>query len=280
MIKQKFDLTGKVALVVGGRGFLGRRLADALSEFGAQVYAADLPDLSPAASSDSTTPPTQPLSTVIQKDVDVTDEESVRRLVSDVTNDGTSIDILVYGATTKPKDFYKPFTECELQGWQTVLRVELDGLFLVAREVGRLMETTRGGSIILLSSIYGIVGNDQRIYAGSNLPSLYAGVDTTKGQRTYSHAVYAAAKGGVISFARYLAAYWGEYGVRVNSISPGGLAHPGENEEFVRRYTERVPLGRKADVDEISGTVVYLASDASSYVTGHNLVVDGGWTSW
>jgi NAD(P)-dependent dehydrogenase (short-subunit alcohol dehydrogenase family) len=280
MIKDKFDLTGKVALVVGGRGFLGRRLANALSEFGAQVYAADLPDLSLAARSDSTTTPTQPLSKVIQLDVDVTNEESVRTLVSDVTLESSRIDILVYAATSKPKDFYKPFTECGLEGWQTVLRVELDGLFLVAREVGRLMETARGGSIILLSSIYGIVGNDQRIYAGSNLPNLYAGVESIKGQRTYSHAVYAAVKGGVISIARYLAAYWGEYGVRVNCISPGGLAHPGENDEFVRRYTEHVPLGRKANVDEVSGAVVYLASDASSYVTGHNLVVDGGWTSW
>ena len=173
-----------------------------------------------------------------------------------------------------------PFTECSLAGWQTLLRVELDGLFLAAQQVGRVMESAGRGSMIFLASMYGIVGNDQRIYKGANLPELYAGVGGDRPKRIYSHAVYAAAKGAVISLTRFLAAYWGEHGIRVNCISPGGVAHPGESEEFVRRYSERVPLGRKAGLDEISGAVVYLASEASSYVTGHNLVVDGGWTAW
>jgi NAD(P)-dependent dehydrogenase (short-subunit alcohol dehydrogenase family) len=141
------------------------------------------------------------------------------------------------------------------------------------------MEAQHSGSIIFLSSIYGIVGNDQRIYEGANLPQLYAGVPSGK-QTIYSHAVYPAAKGAVISLTRYLAAYWGTRSIRVNCISPGGLAHPGENDEFVKRYSQRVPLGRKAGLDEVNGAVVFLASDEASYITGHNLVVDGGWTAW
>lgn len=280
MIKEKFDLTGKKALVVGGRGFLGRRLAAALTEFGAVVFAADKPELSAAARKDTGADNEGLANGVRQVDVDVTDEKSVRDLVSLIKDDSGPIDILVYAATAKPKDFYKPFTECSLEGWQSVLRVELDGLFLVAREVGRVMSDAGSGTMIFLSSIYGVVGNDQRIYEASNLADLYADAGANDQPRIYSHAVYPAAKGGVIALTRFLAAYWGEAGIRVNCVSPGGMAHPGENEEFIRRYSERVPMGRKAALDDISGAVVFLAADASSYVTGHNLVVDGGWTAW
>ncbi len=124
-----------------------------------------------------------------------------------------------------------------------------------------------------------MVGNDQRIYEGANLDNLYADSDSTPKQ-IYSHSVYPVVKGALISLARYLAAYWGHLNIRVNCISPGGVKHEGENEAFVKKYSEKVPLGRKAEVSEISGAVVYLASDGSSYVTGQNLIVDGGWTAW
>jgi NAD(P)-dependent dehydrogenase (short-subunit alcohol dehydrogenase family) len=277
MIKEKFDLTGKNALVVGGRGFLGRRFCAALAEFGAKVYSADLPEPSLAAARDSSAVASD--QTVEQFNCDVTDPESVRQMVQQVSAAAEHIDVLVYSVTAKPKDFYVPFTECSLEGWQLVLRAELDGLFLVTQSVGKIMERAGAGSMIFLSSIYGIVGNDQHIYEGSNLNELYLG-DTSETKQVYSHPVYAAAKGAVISLTRFLAAYWGDNNIRVNCISPGGLAHPGENEEFLKRYSARVPLGRKAGLDDVSGAVVYLASDASSYVTGHNLVVDGGWTAW
>lgn len=277
MIREQFDLSNKVALVVGGRGFLGRRFSAALAEFGARVYAADLSEPSLAAKRDPTAPS---LAGIEQRTVDVTVPESVRALVEGIVAETSRIDVLVYSVTAKPKDSWNPFTECSLEGWQTLLRAELDGLFLVTQQVGRVMEAARHGSLIFLSSIYGIVGNDQRIYEGANLAELYVGAGGDRPKRIYAHAAYAAAKGAVISLTRFLAAYWGERGIRVNCISPGGVAHPGENEEFVRRYSERCPLGRKADPDEISAAVVYLASDASSYITGHNLVVDGGWTTW
>ena len=278
MIKEKFELTGKNALVVGGRGFLGRRFCAALAEFGARVYSADLPEPSLAAARDNSTIAGE--QAIEQYHCDVTSAESVRQMVEQVSTAAGRIDVLVYSVTAKPKDFYLPFTECSLEGWQLVLRAELDGLFLVAQAAGKIMERAGAGSMIFLSSIYGIVGNDQHIYEGSNLRELYLGDDPAETKRIYSHPVYAAAKGGVISLTRFLAAYWGDNNIRVNCISPGGLAHPGENEEFLKRYSARVPLGRKAGLDEVSGAVVYLASDASSYVTGHNLVVDGGWTAW
>ena len=188
---------------------------------------------------------------------------------------------MVYSVTAKPHDFYLPFTECSLEGWQSVIHSELDGLFLVSQEVGREMERVERGNIILIGSIYGVVGNDQRIYRDSNLADLYADQKyKSKDGQIYSHAVYPAVKGGVISLTRYLAAYWGEKNIRVNCISPGGVYHEGENEVFVKKYSEKVPLGRKAELIEISSAVVYLASDEASYISGHNLIIDGGWTSW
>jgi NAD(P)-dependent dehydrogenase (short-subunit alcohol dehydrogenase family) len=278
MIKEKFELAGKNALVVGGRGFLGRRFCAALAEFGAKVYSSDLPEPSLAAARDHSTIASDQI--IEQFNCDVTDPESVRQMVEQVSAAATRIDVLVYSVTAKPKDFYVPFTECSLEGWQLVLRAELDGLFLVTQSVGKIMERAGGGSMIFLSSIYGIVGNDQHIYEGSNLRELYLGDNTSETKQVYAHPVYAAAKGAVISLTRFLAAYWGDNNIRVNCISPGGLAHPGENDEFLKRYSARVPLGRKGGLDDVSGAVVYLASDASGYVTGHNLVVDGGWTAW
>jgi NAD(P)-dependent dehydrogenase (short-subunit alcohol dehydrogenase family) len=277
MIKEQFSLKDKVALVVGGRGFLGQRFSSALAECGATVYAADLPEMSLAAKADKTS---VSLKACLQRDVDVTNQTSIKRLVDDIIKERSDIDILVYSVTAKPKDFYAPYTECSLEGWQKVLRAELDGLFLMTQAVGQYMEAVGRGSIVLTSSIYGVVGNDQRIYEGSNLANIYAGVGDETPKKIYSHAGYSAVKGAVISMTRYLAAYWGDRGIRVNCISPGGVENSGEDKNFVRKYSERAPLGRKAKPDEMSGAIVYLASDASSYVTGHNLIVDGGWTAW
>ncbi len=277
MDETRFRLTGKTALVVGGRGFLGRRLANALHSMGADVHAADLPTLSKAAQGDSTRPDDQELT---HHDIDVTDQTSVREVVQSVAKQSRKgIDVLVYAATTKPDDFYKPFTECSLDGWRHVLEVELNGMFLCTREVGKLMEKQEAGSMILMSSIYGIVGNDQRIYKNSGLSEVY-GEQEDEQDQIYSHAAYSAAKGGVISMTKFLAAYWGKHNIRVNCVSPGGVAHPEESHTFVEKYSERVPLRRKAEPAEISGAVCYLASDAASYVTGENIVVDGGFTKW
>ncbi len=272
-----FDLSDKIVLVVGGRGYLGRDFCAHLKGQKATVISADLEKLSQAASRSQEGVGDD--GAFIQKNVDVTDQKSVRQLVEDILNEFGRIDVLVFSVTSKPEDFYSPYVECTLEGWQSVVKVELDGVFLITQEVGRVMEKQRHGSIILMSSIYGVVGNDQRIYEGANLDSLYAaGISTQK--QIYSHSVYPVVKGALISLARYLAAYWGHLNIRVNCVSPGGVKHEGENENFVKKYSEKVPLGRKAEVNEISGAVVYLASDESSYVTGQNVIIDGGWTAW
>jgi len=272
-----FDLTDKVVLVVGGRGYLGREFCQKLRSQNATVVSADLPNLSKTANKAEFN---GKFDDIKQLDIDVTNKKSISSVVGLILEKFGRLDTLIYSVTTKPDDFYMPFTECSLEGWQSVIRVELDGLFLVSQEVGRFMEEKAQGNMIFISSIYGVVGNDQRIYKGSNLAGLYADQKGGEDKQIFSHSVYPVVKGGVISLTRYLAAYWGEKNIRVNCVSPGGVYHKGENEEFLKKYSERVPLGRKADVDEISSSVVYLSSDEASYVTGQNLIIDGGWTAW
>jgi NAD(P)-dependent dehydrogenase (short-subunit alcohol dehydrogenase family) len=273
-----FELKNKIVLILGGRGYLGRGFCQSLCEQNAHVISVDLPKESKAASSSDFR---EEFKNIEQLDLDVTNQSAVVKLISHVLEKHGRIDTLIYSITAKPSDFYKPFTECSLEGWQSVIQSELDGLFIVTQEVGRSMERREKGNIIFISSIYGVVGNDQRLYKGSNLDQLYSGHEELKNaSQPYSHSVYPVVKGGVISLTRYLAAYWGEKNIRVNCISPGGVYHEGENEIFVKKYSEKVPLGRKAEVKEVASAVVFLASDDSSYITGQNLIIDGGWTAW
>lgn len=149
------------------------------------------------------------------------------------------------------------------------MSVNLDGYFFMAQAVGPRMAVRKRGSIIQTCSIYGVVGPDQRIYEGSE----YLGMPIN------TPAVYSASKAGVVGLTRYLATYWGKDSVRVNALTPGGVAS-GQNDEFNRKYAARVPLGKMADPDDMANALLYLASDASKYVTGHNLIVDGGLTAW
>jgi len=272
-----FDLTEKVVLVVGGRGYLGRDFCHFLKKQDATVVSADMTTVSVAASNSSSG---RDQSGVDQVNIDITDPESISKVIAGVVSKYKKIDVLVYSVSAKPDDFYLPYTECSLEGWQKVINAELDGVFLVTKEVGKVMEKQCYGSMILLSSIYGVVGNDQRIYEGANLDSVYLKDKQSSNKKIFSHSVYPVVKGGLISLARYLAAYWGDKNIRVNCISPGGVAHEGENETFVNNYSYRVPLGRKAEKEEISGTVVFLSSDEASYINGQNIIVDGGWTAW
>jgi NAD(P)-dependent dehydrogenase (short-subunit alcohol dehydrogenase family) len=149
------------------------------------------------------------------------------------------------------------------------MAVNLDGMFLVARTIGAGMAMRGKGTIIQTASIYGVVGPDQRIYEGSEY----------LGRAINTPPVYSASKAGIIGLTRYLATYWGAAGVRVNTLTPGGV-ESGQNVEFTRRYSERVPVGRMARADEMVSALIFLASDASSYVTGQNIIVDGGLSAW
>lgn len=266
-----FDLSGKTALVTGAAGVLGRRFCAGLAEAGANVVAVDL-DLSAV----------EGLAGALERDngrrcvgiaCDVTDPQAVEAMIARILETFGRLDIVHSNAATKTSDlgeFFAPLESYSMDTWHAVMAVNLDGMFLVCRAAGTAMvRSGRGGSIIMTSSIYGMLAPDARIYEASQY----------LGRKINTPAVYAASKAGVIGLARYLSTYWAAHNVRVNALTPGGV-ESGQNESFQRAYGARVPLGRMARADEIVGAMLFLASDASSYMTGQNLVVDGGFSAW
>jgi NAD(P)-dependent dehydrogenase (short-subunit alcohol dehydrogenase family) len=266
-----FQLAGSTALVTGGAGILGRHFCRGLAAFGANLVVCDLD---------------QRLCDEVAADIvreygggaigiacDVGEPESVASMTHEAAGRFGGIDVLVNNAATKSQSlekFFAPTQQFDLDAWREVMRVNLDGMFLVAREVGKSMISRgKGGSIIQTSSIYGIVGADQRIYEGSEY----------LGMRISNPVVYSASKSAVTGLTRHLATEWAAYSIRVNTLVPGGM-RSGQNDRFVASYSNRVPLGRMGDPQELVGAVVYLASGASSYVTGQCLIVDGGLTAW
>ena len=265
-----FDLTGKVALITGGTGIQGSRISRALASFGANVLIADL--CAERVDADARK---------IKRDFgtdaegvvcDVSQPDQVEAMVAHAVNRFGQIDVLHNNAATKsknPGDFFVPFEDFSYNVWRQIMSVNLDGMFLVAQAVGKQMISQGKGSIIQVSSTYGVVGPDFGIYQGSE----YMGYEIT------TPAAYSASKAAVIGLTRYLATYWADKGVRVNTLVPGGI-ESGQNETFQKNYSTRVPLGRMAKVDEMVGAVIFLASDTSSYMTGQMIVVDGGWSAW
>jgi NAD(P)-dependent dehydrogenase (short-subunit alcohol dehydrogenase family) len=266
-----FDLTGKTAVVTGGVGILGRRFCRGLAEFGANVVVADVraDDVAGFAAELEAERP----GTALGVTCDVSDEGSVAAMVAGTIERFGRIDVLHNNAASKSTDlaaFFAPVEEYSLAEWRKVMSVNLDGLFLVAKAVGaRMKQQGDGGSIIQTASIYGVVASDKRIYEGSRY----------LGRQISNPPVYSASKAGVVGLTRYLAAYWADAGIRVNALVPGGV-ESGQNETFKERYSARVPLGRMARPDEMVGALIFLASAASSYVTGQTLIVDGGLTAW
>lgn len=261
-LKELFDLTGKVALVIGGTGYLGSAMSEALAEAGARV-AIGSRSQERAESAIAGLPGERGMHLGLL--CDITDEESSRRGVDQVAAHLGRLDILVNSVAGGSPATIDVATQADLAG---SLEVNLVGPFVAAQQAARHMQRTGGGSIINIGSMYGMVGS---------YPEVYKGVDAC------SPAAYHAAKGGLIHLTRYQAVYWAEHNIRVNCISPGPFPRPVSHagrEEFLRRLVERVPLGRGGVSWELKGAVVFLASDASSFVTGHNLVVDGGWTAW
>ncbi len=267
----RFRLDGKGAVVTGGCGVLGAHFCRALAAQGAAVAVLDL-------NQDAAEALAQQLAAdhgvaVYGAACDVADPNAVSQTVEEAAARLGSLDVLVNNAATKTSDwadFFEPFESYSLATWREVMAVNLDGAFLMAQAVGKRMAASgRGGSIVQLSSIYGLVGPDNRIYEGSSL----------EGMPINTPAPYAASKAALVGLTRYLATYWGGQGVRVNAIAPGGV-ESGQNETFVTRYSSRTPMGRMGRVEEIVSALLYLASDASSYVTGQTLAVDGGWTAW
>ena len=266
-----FDLTGKIAVVTGGAGILGEHFCAGLVESGAKVAVVDLDEDKAVALAKELS--FRYKSQVVGIGCDVSDPASVKAMVAHVVAAFGEINILHNNAASKSDNldnFFAPFEEYGLEQWRKIMSVNLDGMFLVAQAVGRQMVAqAKGGSIIQTASIYGVMSPDHRIYEGS----FYLG------RKINTPAVYTASKAGIIGLTKYLATYWADKGIRVNTLTPGGT-ESGQNDEFKRRYSNRIPMNRMAEAHEMVGALLYLTSDASSYVTGQNIIVDGGFTSW
>lgn len=267
-----FNLEKKTAIVTGGSGILGLEFCRTLAENGANVVLVDKTYEQASLAVDKLLTGNQVLK-IIPMQCDVTNVDEVNKIVVETVGQFGSIDILHNNAATKTadlSDFFEPFETYNLNTWREVMSVNLDGMFLMAQAVGRqMLKQSSSSSIIQTSSIYGVVAPDKRIYSGSNY----------LGREINTPAVYAASKSAVIGLTRYLAAYWGESNIRVNSLSPGGI-ESGQNMTFKNLYSNRVPLGRMGRADELNSALLFLASDASSYMTGQNLIIDGGLTCW
>ncbi len=263
------SLDGKVVILTGGGGLLGRQHANVLSACGAHVVVADT-DADAAARVVASLPGAEGLAV----ETDVTQPSSVRNLMACTMERFETIDALVNNAALDPKfdsahertrrDSFERFP---LDAWRRSLAVDLTGAFLCTQAVAPFLLAKGEGSIVNVSSIYGVVGPDQRIYQRQGEPERCKPV------------AYSVAKSGLLGLTRYLAAYWAGTGVRVNALTLGGVEN-GHDPDFVRRYSERTPLGRMARKDEHSGALAFLLSADASYMTGANLVVDGGWTAW
>lgn len=258
-----FRLDGKVVAITGAAGILGTEATRLFLEAGARVVAID-------RDGDLLDRQFGPAHGTLRPLVaDVSSRESLVAIFESVAAAWGVPDALLNNAATKSENFFEPFETFPLADWQEVMSVNLTGAMLCAQVFGAPMARRGSGSIVNTLSIYGLVGPDQRIYEGSEY----------LGRAINTPAVYAASKAGLHGLTNYLATYWGHRNVRVNAITPGGV-QSGQNDAFVANYSHRTPLGRMATAGDIGNAMLYLASDASNYVTGHNLVVDGGWTAW
>lgn len=257
-VSELFRLDGAVAIVTGGAGLYGRHIALALAQAGAHIAVASR-DLT-AVNEFAEELTGQGLSASGHR-LDLADEASIVALRHEVSGSFGRIDVLVNNAVARAGTDLQRTTA---EDWETTSRVNSRGLFLMTRECGAQMIEQRSGVIVNIASIYGMVGPEFAVYrsTGMTMPAFYA----------YD-------KGGMVNFTRYAACYYAPHGIRVNCISPGGLADGSQPEEFLANYRARVPMGRLAGSEDIKGAVVFLASPASGYVTGVNLPVDGGWTA-
>jgi NAD(P)-dependent dehydrogenase (short-subunit alcohol dehydrogenase family) len=264
-----FDLTGRIAVVTGAHGLLGQQHCAALAAAGATVIAVDR---------------TESLAQAVASALgehhrgvgcDITSESDVRTLREWIVNVYGHFDILVNNAAINDMvegrhgdvDATR-FEHYPTELFRSVLDVNVTGMMLCCRELGSLLAERGSGSIINIASTYGVVAPDQRLY-----------VDREGRQTMFKSIAYPVSKGAVVMMTRFLASYWGGHGVRVNTLSPGGVLN-GQPDDFVEAYALRTPLGRMAAPSDYHGALVFLASEASAYVTGHNLIVDGGWTTW
>ena len=264
-----FDLNNKSIILTGSAGRLGTNFAHVLSNAGANVILIDInkKDNEKLAKNISKKYNTKPFACT----VDITKKEELMNISSKIIKKYGTVDGLINNAffspRTDPKKSAMNFEEYQLDLWHKVLSVNLTGVFLCSQEFGKKMiKQKNGGVIVNISSIYGINGADQRIYENSGLNSPPS---------------YAASKGGIVNLTKFLAAYWNKKNIRVNTMTLGGVLDTSYmTKKFIKNYSDKTILGRMAQKDEYNGALLFLLSNASSYMTGANLILDGGWSAW
>ena len=269
-----FDLTGRVAVITGGTGLLGQQHAEAIAQAGGIPVLADIrvSGVDPKSHAWKTRFGEQ--ACAIQ--TDITDPESVKKLLQVVLEKFGRVDILVNNAANNPKienEAKVEFSRLEffpLDQWDADLNVGLKGAFLCSQIIGSEMARRKQGVIVNVASDLAVIAPDQRLYRKPGLP---------EDQQPVKPVTYSVVKTGLIGLTRYLATYWAGSGIRVNAISPGGV-YNNQADDFVERLTRLIPLGRMANASEYQAAILFLCSDASSYMTGTNLVIDGGRSCW
>jgi len=273
----RYDLTGRTALVTGAGGLLGRQHTAALVDVGARVIVTDIgPSQCEAAI--TAVRAIAPGADLVPVTIDVTSQESVQAAAFDLTSRGISIDILVNNAAIDPKVTSTPgvmhssrFEAFPVPQWQMEIAVGLTGAMLCSQVFGGAMAKRGRGVILNIASDLGVIAPDQRIYRQPNI--------ARSEEQPVKPVTYSVIKHGLIGLTKYLATYWADRGVRVNAISPGGVFN-NQDPAFVEKLTRLIPMGRMAHVDEYRAAIQFLCSDASSYMTGQNMVIDGGRSVW
>ena len=276
MTQDVFDLSGRVAIITGGAGLLGRQHAAVIAESGGHAVLVDLSAEQAAVAAEEVTAASGVAAAGLGADITV--KADVERAVAATVARFGRVDILINNAAMTVKgggersdEYFAKFEDYPQELWDRALQVNLTGTFLCCQAAGRQMVSQQRGVILNIASDVGTISPDHRIYEGVVSPHT--------GKPFNTPASYATTKAGVINLTRYLATYWAKEGIRVNALSPGGVLTD-HDPQFVRNLTDRIPLGRMARKDEYRGAVLFLVSDASSYMTGANLIVDGGRTAW
>ena len=274
-VKDMFDLTGKVAVITGGAGLLGTKHAEAIAEMGGIPI---LLDMDEEKLNEKAAYLREKYSAECDGILaDITSKSQILSAVGQILEKYHEVDILVNNAaltvkrgSEKFKDYFASFEEYPLDLWEMALRVNLTGTFLVTQAIGKQMVKQGKGVILNIASDVGVISPDHRIYRKTA---------DYKGMPFNTPISYSVSKAALIHFTKYLATYWADKNIRVNSLSPAGV-YDGHDPEFVKKLTNLIPLGRMADRDEYKGAIVFLVSDASSFMTGANLIIDGGRTCW
>lgn len=274
ILQNKFDLNGKVAVITGGAGFLGVKHAEAIIYGGGIPVLVDIEAAKPIEKAKALSQ--QHGSQTFGVITNITKTNEVTEMLNWILRTLGHVDILINNAANNPKmessagHAWSRLENFSLSIWEQDIAVGLTGAFLCSKIVGTELARQRQGVILNVASDLGIIAPDQRIYRQENLPD---------DEQPVKPVTYSVVKSGLIGLTRYLATYWAAQGVRVNSLVPGGVVN-GQPEDFIQRLANLIPIGRMANADEYQAAVLFLCSDASSYMTGANLIIDGGRTCW